>query len=133
MYTFLLIVSSSQRPVCAGDLINNLGRIRSEPRERYVVEGPGGMHDGWIAIQPIGGIDQDYTEEEIRKIKEYISEPCFFLVEGRDGKTKFSNKFVLNLNNPDIFLLDNDHGLIDRAKRIQERIIAGVDWLNTTC
>ena len=50
MYTFLLIIDSSSRPDCVGDLIKNIGLMRRESGERYIVEEPGGMRDGWIAI-----------------------------------------------------------------------------------
>lgn len=65
------------------------------------------------------------------KKKETISNPCFFLVEGRDGGIKFSNSFVMAIEEPENFLLDNDHGLIESVQSVREKVISGIEWLHS--
>lgn len=45
---------------------------------------------------------------------------------------EFSTKFVLGLSDPETVLLDNDHGIIEDAKKIKERILSGLEWLNAS-
>jgi len=65
-------------------------------------------------------------------LKERVSDPCFILVEGRDGGMGFSTKFALGLSDPETVLLDNDHGIIEDAKKIKKRILSGLEWLNAS-
>jgi len=90
------------------------------------------MRDGWIAIQPVDIEMGCYRKDEIDRLKERVSDPCFILVEGRDGGMEFSTKFVLGLSDPETVLLDNDHGIIEDAKKIKERILYGLEWLSAS-
>ncbi|GAI12014.1 unnamed protein product, partial [marine sediment metagenome] len=45
---------------------------------------------------------------------------------------EFSTKFVLGLSDPETVLLDNDHGIIEDAKKIKERILYGLEWLSAS-
>lgn len=128
MFTFLLIASASKR-LEIYSLLSGLGVVRRESGQRCLAHAAEGMQDGWLAMQPLDGAEMDYDELEIERVTSLIEDPCFFLVEGRDGKDNFSNRFVLGLEEPETLLIDNDHGLIERASRIQQRINAGENWL----
>lgn len=130
MFTFILISNASKQPDIE-KLIDRLGEMRREAGGRYLAHGYGGMQDGWIAIQSATAIEHDYDKDELEKIREAISNPCFFLVEGRDGGIKFSNSFVMAIDEPENFLLDNDHGLIENARSVREKIISGAEWLHS--
>ncbi|MDB5785447.1 MAG: hypothetical protein JWQ50_5362 [Caballeronia mineralivorans] len=59
-------------------------------------------------------------------------DPWFLLVEGRDGKASFSDRFVLGFEHPETLVIDNDHGLIDRADKVQNMIRGGRGWLDAS-
>jgi hypothetical protein len=132
MYTFILIVDARFSPERAGDFLKNLGAVRLEPNGRYLVEGNGGMDDGWIAISHRDSIAEDYDERELQLIKKNIQDPKFFLVEGRDTKTAFANNLVLGLGGSMNVFVDNDHGRIASIDSIGHLISTGVDWLHTS-
>ncbi|GAQ28121.1 hypothetical protein SAMD00023378_1804 [Ralstonia sp. NT80] len=129
MFTFLLIVSSTQCPDIYA-LVSGLGVTRRESGLRCLAHAPDGMEGGWIAIQALEHAEVDYDEDELKIVTSSIKAPRFFLVEGRDGDLNFANRFVLGLDADRPFLIDNDHGLIDTARHMQQRINAGKDWLH---
>lgn len=129
MFTFLLIASSTQCPEIYA-LVSGLGVARRESGSRCLAHAPEGMEKGWIAIQPLVDAEADYDAEELRKVTSSIEDPKFFLVEGRDGDLNFSNRFVLGLDVEAPLLIDNDHGLIATVRSMQQKILAGKDWLH---
>ena len=130
MITFLLITSSAHKPDIR-DLVKSPCTLEECRDGRHIFYGPSGMEDGWIAIRHVEGIEDDYEKEELEKVKKSILEPYFFLVEVGDrlGKASFLDWFILNLDNPKNFMIDNDHGLIMSAQSVQDRIRGGIEWL----
>jgi hypothetical protein len=131
MFTFLLITSLSKK-IEIRKLIANLGTVRPESGGRFVACGPAGMQQGWIAVQRLQDAEKDFEPEEADKVGRFIRDPFFILVEGRDGNFKFSDEFILGLEHPDTFAIDNDHGLIDSADKIQNMIRGGQRWLDVS-
>jgi hypothetical protein len=129
MFTFLLIGSLSQRHDLRA-IVDKLGVVRHERGDRYIAHAPAGMQDGWIAIQQVENAEADFDVEELALVKEFIADPCFFVIEGRDGVVNFSDKFILGLDCGEDLLIDNDHGLIENVKGVQRRIQSGVNWLD---
>jgi hypothetical protein len=130
MFTFLLIGSLSRRHDFRA-FIDKLGVIQRELGERYMVHAPAGMQDGWIAIQQVTNVEMDFDAKELNQVKEFIADPCFFLIEGRDGIVNFSDRFILGLDCEEL-LIDNDHGLIESVKGVQGRIRSGANWLEAS-
>lgn len=129
MFSFLLIGSLS-RQLDIRTLVESLGITQHEQGERYIAYGPTGMKDGWIAVQVLHDAERDFEPDELNRVREFIENPWFLLVEGRDGKANFSDRFVLGIEHAETLLIDNDHGLIDRADKVQSMIRAGKDWLD---
>lgn len=130
MITFLLITSSVHKPDIR-TLVKSPCTLEKDLGGRHIFYGSTGMGDGWIAISHVEDMEDDYEQEELEKIKKSILKPCFFLVEvgDRAGKENFLDWFILNLDNPENFMIDNDHGLIMSAHSVQDRIRNGVEWL----
>ncbi|MFM0592160.1 MULTISPECIES: hypothetical protein [Paraburkholderia] len=131
MFSFLLIGSLS-RQLDARTLVENLGIVQREQGERYIAFGPTGMQDGWIAVQALQDAEKDFEPDELDKVRKFIGDPWFLLVEGRDGKARFSDNFVLGIEHPETLVIDNDHGLIDRADTVQNMIRDGRVWLEVS-
>lgn len=130
MYSFILITHSFCTAAGAFDFIKHLGPVRCEPGNRYVVEAPGGMRNGWLAIQPVENGEGEYEQGEILKIKRNIPDPRFFIVEGRDEMdASFRDRFVLGLDDSVLMMIDNDHGLIESVKCIKKMILSNIEWL----
>ncbi|MDR2091717.1 MAG: hypothetical protein LBP58_00110 [Azoarcus sp.] len=130
MITFLLITSSTHKPD-VHSFVKSPCTLEKDLDGRYIAYGPTGMEDGWIAISYVEGVEDDYEPEELEKIKNSIPDPCFFLVEvgDRPDKASFLDWFIMNLDNPENFMIDNDHGLIMSAKSVQDRIRGRIEWL----
>ena len=131
MFTFILIGSQS-RQIDIHTLVEQLGSTQNEKGDRYVVYDPAGMENGWIAVQPLCDAEKDFDSSELNRVREFLKDPCFILVEGRDGEIRYSDRFVLALDYPETFVIDNDHGLIERADKIQKMIRAGKSWINAS-
>ena len=131
MFTFLLIGSLSKRHDIR-TFIDKLGVLRHERGERYIAHAPAGMQDGWIAIQQVADAEADFDAEELDLVKQSIADPCFFLIEGRNGEVNFSDRFILGLDCGGELLVDNDHGLIENVKGVQGRIRSGTNWLDAS-
>jgi hypothetical protein len=129
MYTFILIVDSSAKPKCVSDFLRGLGEIKQQAGERRLVAGPNGMKDGWIAITPQDDVVTDFDADELAKVTAKISDPSYFVVEGRDTTTSFANDFVLSLDNSLNAMIDNDHGCIATVSHFKNLVRAGKDWL----
>jgi hypothetical protein len=131
MFTFLFIGSLS-RQYDLRTIIGKLGIVRHERGDRYIGHAPAGMQDCCIAIQQVESAEADFDAMELDLVKEFIVDPCFFLIEGRDGVVNFSDKFVLGLDCGENLLIDNDHGLIESVKGVQGRIHGGANWLDVS-
>jgi len=125
MYTFLVIVSSTAAPQAAS-LLEGMGAIRSEPNNRYIVEGNGGMKDGWIAVYRNDEVINDFDEDELKHVETRIKNPAYFVVEGRDTKTNFANDFIMRLSGP--VLIDNDQGRIFELEDLKNMILNDIAW-----
>jgi hypothetical protein len=130
LFTFILIGNQSLQ-LSIRLLLERLGITKAEHNGRYIAYGSEGMENGWIAVQPLCGAEEDFDSNELDWIREIVEDPLFVLVEGRDGEVCYSNRFVLGLDHPETFVIDNDHGLIARADRIQNMIRGGESWLGT--
>lgn len=135
MYTFIMVVDSVQNAITAKCLAGKIGFAREEPNGRFVVDGPGGVSDGWIAISSFDSTGHDYDPDNYERLKQLmlindIKRPSFFLVEGRDTITSLASD-LLNVLDVNIkTLLDNDHGLIEKLEVFKGLAESGVDWLN---
>jgi hypothetical protein len=131
MFSFLLIGSLS-RSIDINILISSFGVFRRERGLRYISHGIDGMRDGWIAIEKIEGVEKDFDSRELELVSEFAADPCFYLVEGRNGKFIYSDWFVLGIERAEDFLIDNDHGVMESAKNIQFKIKNGDRWLTAS-
>lgn len=129
MYTFVLIVDSSAKPKCASVFLRGLGEIKQQAGGRRLVAAPNGMKDGWIAITPQDDVVRDFDADELEKVTAKMSDPSYFVVEGRDTTTNFANDFVLNLDDSLNAIIDNDHGSIATVSHFKNLVRAGKDWL----
>jgi hypothetical protein len=127
MFTYILVASLSSRP-STFSLIKGMGNAHAEAGDRYAVHAPGGMNDGWMAVEYLGAQVIGYDEDELADIKRLISDPCFFLVEGRDGAVNYSDNFIMQIDGSLGLLVDNDHGVIDSLADIKEKIANGIQW-----
>jgi hypothetical protein len=132
MYTFILIIPMSVAPTCAGDLLKSIGPVRSEPGERYIVEGELRWEDGWIGITRDDRIYLDYDANEINRISLIIEKPAFFIVDGSLGNKMYQNQLLNSLPTDAGYLIDNDHGSIMDVPSYQSALLNGVDWLHNS-
>lgn len=128
MFTFILISNVSSRPSTAS-LVEGLGDVHAEAGDRYAVHAPAGAENGWLAVEYLGTEVVGYEEEELAGISQLIGEPCFFLVEGRNGDLNYANRLILNISKGMDLLVDNDHGVIDQIGAIKEKIMNGIPWM----
>jgi hypothetical protein len=129
MFTFLIISDADSISASAYQAFSAIGNPEENTRGRLVVESANGMKDGWIAFQPIENIQYDYETEELEEIKTLISNPSFYLIEGRNGVVNFSNVFIQNFSPSGKVLIDNDHGMIADLAEVKGKIQSGEDWL----
>jgi len=130
MFSFIVISDLDNIFDRVFQAFSQIGSPRREAGGRLIVESSEGMKDGWIAFQPIESIQYDYEVDELKKIKHTISNPSFYLIEGRNGVVNFSNNFIQKLNPSGIILIDNDHGVIADLLEVKEKIKSGKDWLH---
>jgi hypothetical protein len=90
VFTFLLI-GSVTRELDIHLFVENLGVTRRERGDRYVAFGLTGMRDGWIAIEKMENGSKSFDPIELKYVKKIIRDPCFYLVEGRNGLMKYSD------------------------------------------
>jgi len=131
MFTFILICESSTAPSSAGIFLDPIGRPRKEPGDRFVLEEIGGMKNGWAAVVRVDAVASEYEEDDMLKIKGIFRNPAFFIFEGRDVLTRFSDRCLFAINDSLSALIDNDHGLIERVSVFKKLAANGKDWLHT--
>lgn len=130
MFSFLIISNIDNISESIYQVFSEIGSPRKEIGGRFIVEGNGGMKDGWIAFQPIENIQYDYDVDELEEIKSRISNPSFYLIEGRNGTVDFSDIFIQKFSPSGEVLIDNDHGMIADLVKVKGRIESREDWLH---
>jgi hypothetical protein len=130
MFRFLLISDINNISTSVYQAFSALGVPEKQMEDGLFVESESGMEKGWIAFQPIKDAQYDYEINELEEIKNRISNPSFYLIEGRNGVINFSNDFIKNFVPSGRVFIDNDHGMIADLVEVKGKIEAGEDWLH---
>ena len=130
MFSFIVISDADRLYASVYKVFCAVGTPEEVLDGRLQVESATGMKDGWIAFQPIKDIQYDYEADELEEIKKKISDPSFYLIEGRNGVVNLCNKFIQEFNPSGKVLIDNDHGMITSLEEVKGKIKLGEDWLH---
>jgi hypothetical protein len=129
MYSFILLISKTERPANAGQLLVPLShKVVDEGDGWFRIEGTSGISDGWMAILEKDSIFDSYEDEARELIQSKVKNPVFYLVQSRDKTVNFSNALVQSLRHFSTAYVDNDNGYVGSISEVNELILSGVDW-----
>ena len=129
MYIAILIIPKNTDVFSISENLSKIGRISESGEGRFLVERDVKEKSGdWIAVSRAQEIENDYAPEALIEIRENIGESNFYLIEISSGSVKFSNDFILNIDESMGAFIDNNHGCTADIRFMRDLILRGIDW-----